>query len=248
MKEEHTKKNCPICLNESFLAIETGIHQCYYCLDEVQTEMTCTKGHVICQNCLNADFKHRVIRHCLKNKSDDPSIISNVFLSSFLDMKGETEEYFLITAVMVTAICNYKKQYSLKEALLEDSLNRFNTIPVQLVDQHGTSGAALAAGAFYRVVGANHMDEKKIWQNSNLLVSRCMDRIARLNTPPCMLRDILLVITICVDFVSETLLMNLPFPQRLVCQRNHSTYCPKEGCIFLDRSSKYPLFSGILGN
>lgn len=248
MSQEQKIKNCPICLNDSFIAIETGVHQCYYCGDEVQTAITCTMGHVVCPVCLDSNFKQRVIRHCKNSRAEDPSVISNVFLSSQLDTKGSTEEYFLITAVLVTAVCNFKKQYTTKEVLLEMALNRFNIIPEQLVDQHGASGAALSADVFYHVISQGQIDESKVWQNSNLLVSRCMDRIARLNTPPCTLRDILLVITICVDFLSETLQINLPFPQRLICQRNQSPYCPKEGCIFLDRSSRYPLFSGILGN
>ena len=97
---------CLICGEELVYSADYHSVECYYCKGTFQSNVTCSKGHYVCDKCHAQTGIEQIETYCLSSNSVNPlEMASAIMQSDKIKMHGP-EHHFLVPAVLIAAYCN----------------------------------------------------------------------------------------------------------------------------------------------
>lgn len=227
------QNGCLICNNSLVYHLEYRTFTCYFCGDTVESDVSCTGGHYVCDRCHAASGEDLIEAMCNRSDSVDPfELATEIMRSPKIHMHGP-EHHFLVPAVLLTAWCN-KTSSPRKSAYLTMARKRAKAIPGGFCGSHGNCGAGVGTGVFVSIItGATPLSVDE-WQYSNLVTGRCLVDIAGQGGPRCCKRDTYIALGTATDFLGEKFGVSLNVPE-IHCEfSERNSQCRREKCLFFD--------------
>lgn len=189
--------------------------RCHYCGRELPASARCAAGHFVCDACHSEDAVAAIRAICLTSRETDMvALMCRIREHPSVAIHGP-EHHMLVPAVIVTAARNAGLEIG--EQHLETAIMRGRTIAGGACAFMGACGAAIGVGtAFSAILGANPYqgDQRRTVQQ---VVGRALARIASLEAARCCQRDCWLALQEASASSQETLGVQLPAAEALVC-------------------------------
>ncbi len=144
MKEESTQSGCMIC-GESLVYWGTTTSQCCdICGETFQSNVNCTNGHYVCDNCHRGDTLDHMEALLTKSTETNPILLADlVFHLPTMKMHGP-EHHSMVPAVLETAHQNLLGIRDLDK--IKEAISRGKDIKGGSCGYHGTCGACVGTG------------------------------------------------------------------------------------------------------
>ena len=117
------------------------------------------------------------------------------------------EHHVLVGAALLTAYNNCLPDTSRLDLceLLPEVISRGQQVPGGACGYMGACGASISTGIFMSVVTRNTPLSTDTWRLCNLMTSKALEQVAENGGPRCCKRDSYLSVLTAIDFVRETL-------------------------------------------
>ncbi len=207
---------CVICGSPLVYHGEVRMMTCAVCGAECMGTAECVNGHYVCDRCHGSGVT-TMKAACLASSSRDPvDIAIRLMELPGIHMHGP-ENHVLVGSALLTAYFNAGGDLDLPSALDEMS-RRGSQIPGGVCGMWGCCGAAISCGIAYSIITRTTPLSVESWGMSNLITSRCLERIASIGGPRCCKRDAFASLTVACGFVEEALGVSLEVPESIVCR------------------------------
>ncbi|HEX3044387.1 MAG TPA: DUF5714 domain-containing protein [Bacillota bacterium] len=124
--------------------------KCEICRHDYETDVACSKGHYVCDNCHRKDILSRVEEICLETTLTDPVELAQIiFALPALKMHGP-EYHSIVPAIIVTAYGNTIHRKN--PADIKTAIERGKAIKGGSCGSHGACGAAIGIGIAYSII------------------------------------------------------------------------------------------------
>ena len=178
-KDENKMLNeeCLICGAPLEYLTQDTLMECVLCHKQEPSKTRCVNGHYVCNDC-HTQGMDSIIAMCMEERSRNPiELLEKMMSKPFCHMHGP-EHHVLVGAAQVPGgACGYM----------------------------GACGAAISTGIFMSVVTRNTPLSTDTWRLCNLMTSKALEQVAENGGPRCCKRDSYLSVLTAVDFVRETL-------------------------------------------
>lgn len=222
---------CPECGGKVDLDI-LGERTCIKCGKTTMDREICENGHYVCDACRRKEANRRIADYCMSSDSKDPIEIISVLMKDDTVRMHDQEHHTLVACALLTAYKNSGGDIDL-DASLRDAQKRGSWFPGGICGLCGTCGAAASCGIFYSIVTHTSPHSVGSWSDTNMLVSKCIAKIASINGPRCCKRNSFLVTYVTVDYVKEKLGISMEPSEDIVCTfTSRNDECVKERCPF----------------
>lgn len=227
------KTGCIVCGDELIYAKTEKKLNCSYCEGNYETQVFCSSGHFICDDC-HAYPAYKIIREtCLNSKSVNPiEMAQKLFAHPSIKMHGP-EHHFLVPAVLLTAYYNKKNKAGKLAGKLKFAEQRASNVPGGFCGYYGACGAGIGTGIFYSLITDTTPVSKESWKQANMLTSGSLDRIAHKGGPRCCKRDSLIALQTAMDFLFEETGIELESTDHFNCNYSElNKECLHQACDF----------------
>ena len=207
--------------------------ECAVCRRKELSKTRCVNGHYVCNDC-HSDGVDSIFGVCLSETSKDPIKIMNKLMDlPFCHMHGP-EHHIMVGAALLTAYKNAGGNIDLG-ACLTEMRNRGKRVPGGACGFWGACGAGVSSGMFISIVTGSTPLASEPFGLSNKMTARSLNAIGEVGGPRCCKRDSYLSILQAVDFVRETLSVEMEktIP---VCRRSaKNNQCIGKRCPFFQK-------------
>ena len=193
------KSGCIVCGNELIYTNQDENLNCYYCRNNVLSNVKCTEGHYVCDRCHSMSAIDLIQDYCISTELKNPlTIANNLMKHPAIKMHGP-EHHFLVPAVLLAAYYNQTGNYQDKKTKIVEARKRAEKILGGFCGSHGNCGAAVGAGIFMSLItNANPLSTKE-WQSSNMATANSLSVIAQHGGPRCCKRNSFLAISTVIN-------------------------------------------------
>ena len=102
------KTGCFICGKDLIYKDDVEDLKCVYCHKVVQANVSCTKGHYICDQCHSASANAIIETHCIHSNETNPLELTVELMNHPSVKMHGPEHHFLVPAVLLTTFYNRK--------------------------------------------------------------------------------------------------------------------------------------------
>ncbi len=207
---------------------------CIYCKNSVETEMTCSEGHFICDSCKEKNIWDVIDMYCLSSTSRNPVEMAETLMKLPGFKMHCPDHHYLVPAVLLAA---YSKAIHKKKKLagwLKIARNRAEKVPGAFCGTHGSCGAAVGTGIFISsVTGATPLSIME-WDLCNSVVGRSLLTMAPYGGPRCCKRVTYLSLQETGNFLKERMAVQLEISENIECKffNQNEEQCLKKKCPF----------------
>ncbi len=226
-----SKSGCLVCGSELKYLQEYVEKECFYCKNKVQSNVSCSKDHFICDRCHSLSALDLIEEYCLTTTSINPVEIANVLMHSDAIKMHGPEHHYLVPAVLLAAYCNLQNDATKKEKLAI-AKQRAEKVPGGFCGTHGNCGAAVGTGIFISIITKATSLSGNEWQLSNMMTATSLMAIAKHGGPRCCKRDTFLAITETVDYLKNLFEIEMPFNEIKCDFSEYNKQCLHEKCTF----------------
>jgi hypothetical protein len=233
------KTDCLVCGAELKYLDDYTKMTCHFCEKEFESNVSCSRGHYICDECHSLTADEIIKKHCIESSLTDPiELATSLMKNPKVSMHGP-EHHFLVPAVLLTAYYNLRNEPELKAEKLEQARKRASNVLGGFCGFHGACGAGIGTGIFISIItGANPLSKDE-WKMSNLMTARSLLAISSLGGPRCCKRSSFVAIVEAMYFLDEHFGIVLPVKSDLVCEFSKlNRECLKEQCPFYNYLSR----------
>lgn len=194
---------CMVCGKELVYSGEDRVLKCIYCNDIHKSNVSCSDGHYICDNCHSKDSIELIYSYCLKTDEKNPvDMAIELMKSSKVNMHGP-EHHFLVPAVLIASYYNNIGKNELKEAKLNIAKERAKKVPGGICGNYGSCGAAVGTGLFMSVITEATPLTEVSWGLSNEMTGNALIKMGRNGGPRCCKRNSFTAIIEATKFIEE---------------------------------------------
>lgn len=233
--KEH-KVNCVLCGEELTYWEEYKKVNCVYCGETFTTNVTCKKGHYVCDKCHSLKGIDLILTYFKSTTKTNPiEMAIEVMKSKNFHMHGP-EHHFLVPAALITSYCNItgeNEEDKLKKLLV--AKKRAEDVKGGFCGFYGNCGAAVGTGIFMSIITSTTPLSKKTWGITNEITGRSLLRIAEIGGPRCCKRNLFTAIKEAAKLVDEKLNVKLYDYEnyKVVCNfYKLNSECLKEECPY----------------
>ncbi len=233
---EH-RSGCIVCGSELVYAGSEADVTCHYCGVAARSNVSCSRGHFVCDACHSGSANDLIERYCAVSESKAPIATAVTLVKDQRIKMHGPEHHFLVPAVLISSYCNAAgRSREEKTRMLSSARARAADVKGGFCGTHGSCGAAVGTGIFVSIVtGATPLSRSE-WRLSNLMTSESLRAIAEKGGPRCCKRDSFLAILTARDFLARELSLDLPDEEPVMCDfHGLNRECLKEGCPFYSR-------------
>lgn len=227
------KSGCAVCGKPLTYHSSSIKLTCYYCEEEVETDVHCTDGHFVCDDCHRVDANDYIVHASLNNKGIDPiTFVNDVMEQKMFSIHGP-EHHFLVPAALLTAYCNATGIIANLRESLRIIRTRMVKIPGGVCGTHGGCGAVLGLGAFVSYINKTTSLSKKSWADVHAITAAGLMQVSKYGGPRCCKRNTFIGILEGINYLNEVMDVKLAKPASINCGfhlRNKD--CIEETCLF----------------
>ncbi|MCF8378428.1 MAG: hypothetical protein K9H49_02555 [Bacteroidales bacterium] len=225
-------EGCFVCGEELVYSLGEENKTCVYCGNTVMSNVSCPKGHFICDDCHSAPAIELIEKFCNQTELADPLQIAEMLMKSPMIKMHGPEHHYLVPAALIAAYYNKLSDAHQKKHKLAIARLRSETVPGGYCGTHGTCGAAIGGGIFLSIVlGSNPLAGKE-WKFSNQLTGISLLNIAEQGGPRCCKRDSFIAIQTAADFILEKLNVALDRSE-IICEfSTRNKQCKFSDCTY----------------
>jgi hypothetical protein len=225
-----SKENCGVCGSPLIYGTESKPMHCFYCGQNLDTQIYCQQGHYICDSCHEREALD-ILKEVVKNStSTDPmEILETVMSHPSVPMHGP-EHHVIVPVAIIAAAKN--AGYPVPEGALEKAISRGGKVPGGWCGSHGACGAAIGVGIAISVLtGATPLTGKER-SLANKATTQALSKMIDGN-PRCCKRASRKAIEASICFLREELKINLSRKQLVKCRYSgRNAQCPFELCSY----------------
>jgi hypothetical protein len=218
------KQGCIVCGAELIYKADMSYRaKCFYCGKDEITNVSCSKGHYVCNNCHSKNILELVEQLCINSELTDPvELALSIFNIPVLHMHGP-EYHSIVPAVLVAAYGNCiknKDSSAVKEAVL-----RGKAIFGGICGTHGACGACIGVGIAYSIIHKATPLSKKDRGEANRMTALALNAISKYGGPRCCKRETITAIEIAKKHFN---CFTVSEKHRYICsQYSHNKSCLK---------------------
>ena len=227
------KTNCLICASPLAYHTNASSFICSLCGNEYQSEVSCMRGHFICDSCHSSSVNELIEKVCVQSASTQPvELAIELMKSPKVKMHGP-EHHFLVLAVLLTTFYNKIDQHDNKVKKLRVARLRAENVLGGFCGFYGACGAGVGTGIFVSLITDSTPLATQAWGLANKMTSESLACIAELGGPRCCKRDTFLALKSAANFVQEHFPLTLPISDPLLCEfSNLNRECLLADCPF----------------
>ncbi len=224
------QEECLICKAPLEYLSEDQPMECAVCHRTFMSKTRCVHGHYVCDECHRQGLD-AIFGVCLTDTSRDPAeVLDRMMALPFCHMHGP-EHHIMVGAALLTAYKNAGGDIDLERALFE-MRNRGRNVPGGSCGFWGACGAGISAGMFYSIVTGSTPLAEDTFAAAHRLTARTLNAIADVGGPRCCKRDSYLSILQAVDFVRETLGVEMQTHEVVCAYAAKNNQCIGKRCPF----------------
>ena len=195
---------CMICEQELTYNEQDKEVKCIYCNKIYQSNVSCSRGHFICDTCHSKDSIDLIYSYCLNTDKKDPlEMAIELMKNKNINMHGP-EHHFLVPAVLITCYYNIN-EVELKEKKLNLVKERATKIPGGICGSYGSCGAAIGTGLVISVITEATPLTEESWGLSNEMTGHSLINMGKTGGPRCCKRNAFIAIKETSKFIEERL-------------------------------------------
>lgn len=226
---------CMICGKELVYSNEVYERECSLCGKTFKTNVTCTDGHFICDECHSTDAIDVIENICNETDLTDPLELSMMLMKEpFVNLHGP-EHHYLIPAVLVTSFCNQFETPELKREKLAIAKERASSVPGGYCGFYGSCGAGVGCGIFASVITGATPLTRDSWGFSNKMTGYVLTAIGEVGGPRCCKRNSFNAIIKASEFLYKETgkkLFDFENAKPVCTYKNKNKECIKLDCPF----------------
>ena len=223
--------HCPECGGKVTLSLLEN-RVCVRCGKESMDREVCENGHHVCDACRKKAANRMIMDHCNESRSKDPIVILSEMMRDNNIRMHDLEHHIMVASALIAAYRNCGGEIDIDSAL-RDAQKRGSWFPGGICGLCGTCGAAASCGRFYSIVTGTTPHSSGSWSDTNMLVSKCLAKIASIDGPRCCKRNSFIAIQETTDYVKEKLGIVLETSSDIVCEySDRNDECVKGRCPF----------------
>ena len=224
------KEECLICKAPLEYLNEDIEMECELCHKKEKSKTRCINGHYVCNEC-HMQGIDSLIGLCLNETSGNPVAILNKMMSMpFCHMHGP-EHHVMVGMALLTAYKNCGGEIDLKRSLIEMN-SRGSSVPGGACGFWGACGAGISAGMFISIVTGSTPLGKDNFGLSHKMTARALEAIGEVGGPRCCKRDSYLSISRSIDFVKESLGIEMEKSDVVCTYSSQNNQCIGKRCPF----------------
>jgi hypothetical protein len=183
---------CTVCGAPLIYRPQAVMMKCEVCRQDYETNVACSKGHYVCDNCHRKDILSFVEEICLETSVTDPvELAQTIFALPELKMHGP-EYHSIVPAIIVAAYGNTIQHKSPGD--IKTALERGKAIKGGSCGSHGACGAAMGIGIAYSIIhGVNPLSGESRGA-ANRLTAEALLAISAYGGPRCCKREAVLTL------------------------------------------------------
>jgi hypothetical protein len=159
--------------------------------------------------------------------------IARIIMNSEQVAMHGPEHHFIVSAVLLTAYYNLKRDSKEKGRQIREARARASNVLGGFCGFYGDCGAAVGTGIFMSLVTGATPLSKSEWGLSNMVTARSLLSIAEHGGPRCCKRTTFLSIIQAVNFSRERLNVEMPVDENIKCDYNAlNAECLANDCPF----------------
>ena len=230
------KEECLICKAPLVYLKTNELMECAICHKKENSKTRCVNGHYVCNECHTAGMD-QIIGLCLGETSKDPiAIIERMMEMPFCHMHGP-EHHAMVGAALLTAYKNAGGEVDLPQALAE-MMNRGRQVPGGACGFWGACGAGISTGMFISIITDSSPLMQESYGLSNVMTSESLNRIGEIGGPRCCKRDSYLSLLTAIDFVRDTLEIEMDKHEIVCTHSKDNNQCIGKRCPFSPANHK----------
>lgn len=231
--------DCMVCGEELVYGEEDREVSCVYCKDIYMSNVSCTKGHYICDSCHSKDSIDLIYSYCLNTEEKSPlDMALKLMKSENVNMHGP-EHHFLIPAVLITSYYNNIEKKQLKEEKLLLAKERARKVPGGICGSYGSCGAAVGTGLFMSIITEATPLTEESWGLANEMTGHSLISMGKLGGPRCCKRNTFTAILEASAFVEDKLKVKLyDYEEDILCEfKQQNKQCIGKRCPYVKKPS-----------
>lgn len=220
-------KTCLVC-KEKTTALPTEVDlSCTICGDICVDDISCEKGHYVCERCRSNIAEAAARELLLTTESTDPVVILNALMRLPSIYMHGPDQHYLVAGALLAAYKNAGGLVDDFPAALDDVIERAREVPGGACGYLGCCGSATGAASTVSVVaGIDPHSEGAPWGTPMALTARILLRMSDIGGPRCCKRNGYISILEAAGYIREKLGVALD-PSTPIC----SFFADNEECI-----------------
>ena len=227
---------CMVCGEELVYGSEDSELKCIYCNDTFNSNVSCSKGHYICDGCHSKDSIDLIYSYCLNTSKTNPlKMAIELMKSNNINMHGP-EHHFLVPAVIISSYYNNIDKVELKEEKLNIAKERATKVPGGICGNYGSCGVAVGTGLFMSVITEATPLTEESWGLTNEITGHVLISMGKTGGPRCCKRNTFIAIEESSKFVEEKLSVKLYDYEndKITCEfKRYNKQCIGKRCPFI---------------
>ena len=176
---------CMVCGEELVYSSEDKEVTCMYCNDISKSNVSCGKGHYICDGCHSKSSVDLIYTYCLNTDEKNPlKMAQELMKSENVNMHGP-EHHFLVPAVIVTSYYNNIGKKEFKEEKLSLTKERATKIPGGICGNYGSCGAGVGTGLAMSIITEATPLTEGSWGLANEITGHALISMGKNGGPRC---------------------------------------------------------------
>lgn len=227
------RSGCAVCGEPLLYKNTFETFKCYYCDAEVESNVRCSAGHFICDDCHRIDANDFIAASCLKYEGVNPIDLSNEIMADEIINIHGPEHHFLVPAVLVSCYRNFLGESHLVRADLSALKSKMVKIPGGICGSYGGCGAILGLGAFISHVTHTNSLSTKGWSHVHSVTGAGLIHVSKYGGPRCCKRDSYIGLLEGMNWLREYKEINLEKTEQINCQfSDKNKECLHSECLF----------------
>jgi uncharacterized protein len=223
--KQATQTGCLICGDNLVYREKTVSQKCDICGETFQTNVSCQKGHYVCDNCHRGDTLDHMEALLVKSTETNPILLADrIFHLPTMKMHGP-EHHSMVPAVIETAYQNLHGTRNLSK--IRETIRRGKDIKGGSCGYHGTCGACVGTGIAESVHSGAKPSSKVERGEAMKATGSALLAISEFGGPLCCKRDSIASIE---NYLQNSQRFEGVEPARYVC--SFSKY--NSGCLTAD--------------
>lgn len=233
--EKHNT-GCIVCGEELVYNTEDENLKCTYCNEAFKSNVSCSNGHYICNNCHSKDSMDLIYSYCLNTDQTNPmKMATELMKNENVNMHGP-EHHFLVPAVLVASYYNKISKPELKEDKLNITKERAEKVPGGICGNYGTCGAAVGTGLFMSIITEATPLTEESWGLANEVTGHSLISMGQTGGPRCCKRNTFTAIVEASKFIEDKLDVKLYDHKdiKIKCEfKQNNKQCIGKRCPFI---------------
>lgn len=230
------KSNCFVCGSALTYFTYSRVLTCELCREQFSSEVSCEKGHFVCDSCHTSSANDLIEKVCTKSQSLLPVELAVTLMNAAPVAMHGPEHHFLVPAVLLTVFYNQKNDATEKEKKIKAARRRAENVLGGFCGFYGACGAGVGTGIFISLITDSTPLSTQSWGLANLMTAETLRCIGALGGPRCCKRDTFMAFKTARKFVKQNFQITLEMPDTIHCDFSHlNQECIQESCPFHTR-------------